>query len=49
MKSLIVLNNITFEYNKKILEMFNAKKFIISDARLYKNIEEIGRKLKKIR
>ena len=29
--------------------MFNAKKFIDSDAKHYKNIEEIGRKLKKIR
>ena len=34
---------------KEILEMFNAKKFINSDANQYKNIEEIGRKLKKIR
>ena len=35
--------------HKIILEMFNAKKFIKSDAKQYKNIEEIGRKLKKIR
>ncbi len=35
--------------HKIILEMFNAKKFIESDAKQYKNIEEIGRKLKKIR
>ena len=35
--------------HKIILEMFNAKKFIDSDAKQYKNIEEIGRKLKKIR
>ena len=35
--------------HKIILEMFNAKKFISSDAKQYKNIEEIGRKLKKIR
>ncbi len=35
--------------HKIILEMFNAKKFINSDAKQYKNIEEIGRKLKKIR
>ena len=35
--------------HKIILEMFNAKKFINSDAKQYKNIEEIGRKLNKIR
>tara|TARA_B100000900_G_scaffold218801_1_gene185418 strand:- start:275 stop:1171 length:897 start_codon:yes stop_codon:yes gene_type:complete len=35
--------------HERILEMFNAKKFINSDAKEYKNIEEIGRKLKKIR
>ena len=35
--------------HKIILEMFNAKKFINSDAKQYKKIEEIGRKLKKIR
>jgi len=35
--------------HKIILEMFNAKKFINSDAKQYKSIEEIGRKLKKIR
>jgi len=35
--------------HKIILEMFNAKKFINSDAKQYKNIEGIGRKLKKIR
>ena len=35
--------------HKIILEMFNAKKFIYSDAEEYKKIEEIGRKLKKIR
>ncbi len=34
---------------KKILDMFNAKKFIKADAKQYKKIEEIGRKLKKIR
>ena len=34
---------------KIILEMFNAKKFINSDAKQYKKIEDIGRKLKKIR
>lgn len=35
--------------HKKILEMFNTKKFIRSDASQYKEIEEIGRNLKKIR
>ncbi len=35
--------------HKIILEMFNARKFINSDAKQYKNIEVIGRKLKKIR
>ena len=35
--------------HKIILEMFNAKKFIDSDAKQYKKIEEIGRKQKKIR
>ena len=35
--------------HKIILEMFNAKKFISSDAKQYKKIEEIGRNLKKIR
>jgi len=35
--------------HERILEMFNAKKFINSDAKEFKNIEEIGRKLKKIR
>ena len=34
---------------KKILDMFNAKKFIKADAKQYKKIEDIGRKLKKIR
>ncbi len=34
---------------KKILEMFNAKKFINTDVKQYSNIESIGRKLKKIR
>ncbi len=35
--------------HKKILDMFNAKKFIKAEAKHYKKIEEIGRKLKKIR
>ena len=34
---------------KKILDMFNAKNFINAEAKQYKNIEDIGRKLKKIR
>ena len=34
---------------KKILDMFNAKKFIKAEAKQYKKIEDIGRKLKKIR
>ena len=29
--------------------MFNAKKFINAEAKQYKNIEDIGRKLKKIK
>ena len=37
------------ESQKKILDMFNAKKFIKADAKDYKKIEDIGRKLKKIR
>jgi len=35
--------------HKKILDMFNAEKFIKADAKQYKKIEDIGRKLKKIR
>ena len=35
--------------HKKILDLFNAKKFITADAIQYKKIEEIGRQLKKIR
>ena len=35
--------------HKRILDMFNAKRFINAEAKQYKNIEEIGRKLKKIR
>jgi len=34
---------------KLILEMFNAEKFIESNSELYKDIEFIARKLKKIR
>jgi len=35
--------------HKKILDMFNAEKFIKAEAKHYKKIEDIGRKLKKIR
>ena len=35
--------------HKKILDMFNAKKFIEAESSDYKNIEVIARKLKKIR
>ena len=49
MKNAILNLNKNNPNHKIILEMFNAKKFISSDAKQYKNIEEIGRKLKKIR
>jgi len=49
LKSIILNLNENNPNHKRILEMFNAKKFINSDAKQYKNIEEIGRKLKKIR
>ncbi len=35
--------------HKKILDLFNAKRFINAEAKQYKKIEDIGRKLKKIR
>ena len=35
--------------HNEILDMFNAKKFINADTTQYKKIEDIGRKLKKIR
>jgi len=35
--------------HNKILDMFNAEKFINAEAKQYKKIEDIGRKLKKIR
>ena len=35
--------------HKKILDMFNAKKFITAEKKQFKKIESIGRKLKKIR
>ena len=49
MKKVILNLSETNPNQKIILEMFNAKKFINSDSKQYKNIEEIGRKLKKIR
>jgi len=49
MKKAIINLNKNNPIHKIILEMFNAKKFIKSDANQYKQIEEIGRKLKKIR
>ena len=49
MKEAILNLNENNPKHKIILEMFNAKKFIDSDAKQYKKIEEIGRKLKKIR
>jgi len=35
--------------HKQILDMFNAKIFINAEAKQYKNIEDIGRKLNKIK
>ena len=35
--------------HKQILDMFNAKRFINAEAENYKNIEQIARKLNKIR
>ncbi len=49
MKKAILNLNENNPNHKRILEMFNAKKFINSDAKQYKNIEDIGRKLQKIR
>ena len=49
LKSTIINLDINKPEHKKILEMFNAKKFIEAKAEDYKNIELIGRKLKKIR
>ena len=47
-KTLLNLNE-NNQNHKKILEMFNAKRFINSNEEQYKKIEEIARKLKKIR
>ncbi|MCR8540009.1 MAG: putative selenate ABC transporter substrate-binding protein [Prochlorococcus marinus CUG1439] len=49
LKSAILNLDIKKESHKKILDMFNAKRFVNAEAKQYKNIEDIGRKLKKIR
>ena len=49
LESVILNLDIKKPEHKKILEMFNAKKFIEAKPEDYKNIELIGRKLKKIR
>ena len=49
LKSTILNLDIKKPEHKKILEMFNAKKFIEAKSEDYKNIEIIGRNLKKIR
>ena len=49
LKSTILNLDIKNKENKKILDMFNAKKFIEAESSDYKNIESIARKLKKIR
>ncbi len=49
LKSIILNLDIKNKEHKKILDMFNAKKFIESKSSDYKNIEAIARKLKKIR
>ena len=48
-KSLILNLDIKNKSHKEILDMFNTKKFIKAESKQYKNIEEIGRKLNKIR
>ena len=48
-RSIIMNLDISDPKHNEILNMFNAKKFISSEASLYNEIEEIGRKLKKIR
>ena len=45
----IINLDINIPEEKKILEMFNTKKFIESDVTQYEKIEKIGRKLNKIR
>ena len=49
LKSVILNLDINQKSHKKILDMFNAKRFINAEAKQYKNIEEVGRKLNKIR
>ena len=49
LKSKILNLDIKKPEHKKILDMFNAKKFIEAKSEDYKYIELIGRKLKKIR
>ena len=49
LKSTILNLDIKNTEHKKILDMFNAKKFIGAESSDYKNIEAIARKLKKIR
>ena len=49
LKSTILNLDIKNTEHKKILDMFNAKKFIESKSFDYNNIESIARKLKKIR
>ncbi len=49
LKSIILNLDINNKKDKEILDMFATKKFIESDSSQYKNIEEIARKLKKIR
>ena len=49
LKSTILNLDINNSSHAKILDMFNAKKFISADKNQYKKIESIGKKLKKIR
>jgi len=49
LKAAIINLDIKQKSHKKILDMFNAKRFISAEAKQYKNIEDIGRKLNKIR
>ena len=49
LKSVILNLDINQKSHKKILDMFNAKRFSNAEPNQYKKIEEIGRKLNKIR
>ena len=49
LKSVILNLDIKKKSHKKILDLFNAKRFINAEPNQYKKIEDIGRKLKKIR